>query len=145
MGDDISRLRQRLSQILDEQSRQLELLLCERGPLLRGPFGTRARRCGAANCRCTRGELHVSKYLTASDGGRGRQVHVPGPDEAQGAAAVERHRRFGQGRDRLAELAREQLELVDRLGRSLLGAYPPGAPFGPPRPRGRPPAKERKR
>jgi hypothetical protein len=137
MRSETSRLRQRLAEVGREHGRQLELLLSERGPLIRGSFGTRARVCGNPGCRCTRGERHESKYLTATDGGRVRQVHVPASDEAQVAEGVARYRRFRRAQARVAELARVQLELADQLGRSLLAPYPPDQPLPPAARRGR--------
>jgi hypothetical protein len=146
MRDDSSRIRQRLRGTQEELAQQLEFFLLERGPLIRGSFGTRARVCGNPGCKCARGERHESKYLTATDHGRTRQVHVPEGDEVQVAEGVERYRRFRQARSRLAQrladLARRQLELVDALGNSLLEPYPPDRPLPPPKRRGRPP-KER--
>jgi len=139
MSSDASRLRQRLVQYRQQCQLELGFLLEERGPLIRGSFGTRGRVCGNPNCRCARGELHESKYLTASDGGKSRQVHVPAGDEVFVSAGVERYRRFHKRRARLADLVFEQLELVDQLGRSLLAPYPPDNPLPPPKRRGRPP------
>jgi hypothetical protein len=143
MGSDTSRIRQRLRATVDEIAQQLLLFLEERGPLIRGTFGTRARVCGNPGCRCARGELHESKYLTASDDGQARQVHVPAADEVHVAEAVERYRQFRRARTRLAkklsEIRRKQLELIDALGNSLLEPYPPDNPLPPPKRRGRPP------
>jgi hypothetical protein len=134
-----SRLRRRLRDVAQAHRDEVDDLLAERGPLLRGTFGSRARVCGKPGCRCTQGELHVSKYLSASDGGAVRQVHVPAADEVRVAEGVARYRRFRERRVRLAELGKRQLELVDALGRSLLGAFPPNDPLPPPKRRGRPP------
>jgi uncharacterized protein DUF6788 len=131
MRADTSRLRQRLTELGRAHGRQLELLLSERGPLIRGAFGTRARLCGNPGCRCARGERHESKYLTATDGGKVRQVHVPASDEVRVAEGVARYRRFRRAQARVAELAKLQLELADQLGRSLLAAYPPDQPLPP--------------
>lgn len=129
MDSDTSRLRQRLAQLGRQHQRQLELLLGERGPLIRGSFGTRARVCGNPGCKCTRGELHESKYLSASDGGKVRQVHVPVGDEVKVAGGVARYGRFWRARRQLADLAKLQIELADQLGRSLLEPYPPDNPL----------------
>lgn len=145
MSSDTSRLRLQLSALARRQAEQLELLLGERGPLIRGSLGVRARVCGNPGCKCARGELHESKYLSASDGGRTRQVHVPAGDEVTVTAGVARYREFQRRRARLAEFARQQLELVDALGRSLLAAYPPHKPLPPAKRRGRPPQRRTER
>jgi hypothetical protein len=45
--------------------------------LLRGNLLERRRVCGKPNCKCARGERHVSLYLVFSQGGRLRQLCVP--------------------------------------------------------------------
>jgi len=143
MADKPSRLRQLLLETERELHQQLEFFLAERGPLIRGSFGTRARVCGNPGCKCARGELHKSKFLSASDGGRVRQVHVPVGDEVHVAEGVERYRRFRSAQAALAKslaaLTQKQLSLVDALGNELLEPYPPDNPLPPPKRRGRPP------
>ena len=126
-----SRLRQRLKQLEEQHQQQLEFICDERGPLIRGSFGKRSRVCGHPSCHCATGERHVSSYLTATERGKVRQVHVPVGDEDKVAAGSARYRRFLRARARLAELSEKQLELVDELGRSLLGPYPPERPLPP--------------
>lgn len=139
VSEQSSRLRKKLLAATEDYQAVLQNLVAERGPLLRGSFGTRARVCGGPSCRCTRGELHESKYLTASDHGKVRQVHVPASEEAEVAAGVARYRRFWQVRARMAKLGQLQLDLVDDLGRSLLKPYPEDRPLPPPKRRGRVP------
>lgn len=138
MGAQSSRLRRRVLDMAKHYQAQIDRLLSERGPLIRGSFGTRARVCGAAGCRCARGELHESKYLSATDQGRVRQVHVPAADEAEVAAGVGRYQRFRKTRKRLSDLIRQQLAVIDELGHSLLKPYPPDRPLPPAGRRGRP-------
>lgn len=59
------RLRSRLAQ-----------LLTQRG-VIRATLLERRRKCGKANCRCTRGQEHQSLYLVVSEEGRSRQFYVP--------------------------------------------------------------------
>lgn len=124
-----SRLRRQLLDLLEQHQDQLQGLLEERGPLLRGSFGIRSRKCGKARCRCTKGRGHKSKYLTATDGGKTRQVHVPVGDESLVAEGVSRYRRFARGRQRLARLFQFQLALVEDLKRSLVRPYPADNPL----------------
>lgn len=124
-------------QTAEQHSEQIERFLHEDGPLIRGSFGTRLRVCGNPGCHCAQGKKHASKYLTATDDGRVRQVHVPAGDEERVAAGVSRYRRFRRMRERLVELGALQLELVDELGRSLLAPYPPEDPLPPAMRRGR--------
>ena len=137
MPEKSSRLRQRLLQASERHREQVERLLDEKGPLIRGSFGVRSRRCGNPGCHCARGEKHTSKYLTATDGGKVRQVHVPAGEEEGVAVGVAHYRRFWRMRRRLVEIGASLLDLVDELGRSLLLPYPPESPLPPPSRRGR--------
>jgi hypothetical protein len=133
VGERTSRLRQRLLEAAEQHREHVERLLQEDGPLIRGSFGTRARVCGNPGCHCARGERHRSKYLTATDGDRQRQVHVPAGDEQRVAEGVSRYRRFKQAKKRLAEIGAQELEVAEDLGRSLLAPYPPEDPLPPPK------------
>ena len=137
VGDRTSRLRQRLRQAAEQHQDHIGRILEQDATLIRGSFGSRSRVCGNPGCHCARGEKHTSKYLTATAGGKVRQVHVPAGDEDRVAAGVARYRRFRQMRKRLVALDALQLELVDELGQSLLAPYPPKDPFPPASRRGR--------
>lgn len=139
MGSKSSRLRQRLAEAGQRHLEQIELLLANKGPLIRGSFGSRSRVCGKPNCHCARGAGHESKYLAASQGGKQRQVHVPASDVDEVAAGVGRYRWFRHAEAKLVELSALQLRLVDELGESLLKPYPPDNPLPPRSRRGRRP------
>jgi len=57
----------------DAKLRQLH----EIGPLVAASLCRRMSRCGNPNCRCARGEKHLSWCLTYKDKGKTRTVHVP--------------------------------------------------------------------
>ena len=137
MGEQSSRLRQQLRQAAEKHEQQIERLVHESGPLIRGTFGTRARVCGVPGCHCARGELHRSKYLSAPVAGATRQIHVPAGEEIEVQDGVTRYRRFRRTRAELAMIAKEELALAEQLGLSLLKPYPPGNPLPPPKRRGR--------
>jgi len=132
-----SRVRRAIVDVKEEQERQVEMVLGEKGPLIRGTVGRRRRTCGHPGCRCARGERHESKYLSAAVGGRTRMVHLPEADVARVGEATRRYRRFRRARARLVRLAARLVALVDRLGHSLLEGYPPGNPVPPALRRGR--------
>lgn len=45
--------------------------------LLRGSLVTMSRTCGTAGCKCTRGQKHVSLYLSIRVGGKRKMIYVP--------------------------------------------------------------------
>lgn len=139
MGRRTSRLRQRLAETAQRHLEQVELLLANKGPLIRGSFGTRRRICGRPGCHCARGEGHEAKYLAASQDGKLRQVHVPESDVAEVAEGVARYRQFRRAEAKLVELNALELRLVGELGESQLKPYPPDKPLPPRSRRGRRP------
>jgi len=67
-----------------ERSRRSRLAqLAHESGLLRGTLAIRERACGKSNCRCAKGEKHVSLYLVASYEGRVRQLFIPKDWEPQ--------------------------------------------------------------
>ena len=47
------------------------------GPMVAASLCRRMTRCGNLNCRCARGEKHVSWCLTFKHQGKTKTVHVP--------------------------------------------------------------------
>jgi hypothetical protein len=60
------RARSRLAQLLHDHE------------LIKGSLVTMTRECGKEGCRCTRGEKHVSQYLSVKIDGKRRMLYVPG-------------------------------------------------------------------
>ena len=138
MTESLSRLRQQLLRLAERRLELIRALLAMRA-FLRGSLGRRSRVCGRPNCRCTRGELHESVFLSVAVEGRTRQVHVPAGDEIRVAQGVERYRRWHQLLRRLGTLDAEEKDLVDALARALLEPYPAADPIPPAGRRGRRP------
>lgn len=44
---------------------------------LRGTIITMSRVCGNPNCRCAKGQKHVSLYLSRSEGGKPKLLFIP--------------------------------------------------------------------
>lgn len=143
MGEAKSRLRQRILDLEAERQREIERVVAERGPLIRGSVGERRRVCGYAGCKCARGELHASKYLAATVQGTTRQIHVPESEVMRVSESARRYQGFRRARTRLGRLAAEEASLVDRLGDALLESYPPEDPLPPASRRGPRPKKRR--
>lgn len=143
VGKDASRLRQRLLALEEEHARRLHLVLREQGPFIRGSVGTRARVCGHDGCRCAQGQLHESKYLSATVGGATRQVHLPAADEIEVSQAVERHQHWRKLRAQLTSLNAQQMTVLTELGEVLQKPYPPDNPIPPAAKRGRKPKQDK--
>jgi hypothetical protein len=138
VSETLSRLRQQLRRLAERRVELIRALL-DIGTFIRGSMGRRSRVCGRANCRCARGELHESVYLSVAVEGRTRQVHVPAGDEIRVAQGAMRYRKWHQLLRRLAQLDAEEKELISALTRALLEPYPPGDPIPAANRRGRRP------
>lgn len=105
---------------------------------MRGSFVIVGKKCGKPTCRCTTGELHPTRYLSASEEGRTRMRYVPATDETKVREAAERYRSFREARAALAKLSDEVLAMADALQACLTEPYPPPKPGEKSRPtRGR--------
>ncbi len=94
------RRRSRLTQIVSSQR------------FLRGTLAPRLRRCGKPNCRCARGQLHLSLYLVQSHGGQPRQVFVPKQWEQRIRQSVHGYQELQRLLEELSEI--EWQRLLDR-------------------------------
>jgi hypothetical protein len=94
----------------DDRSRLAQLVHQRR--FLRGTLSVRSRQCGKPNCRCARGEPHVSLYLVQSHDGKPRQVFVPKPWEDRIRASVEDYQQMQQLIEELSEM--EWRRLMER-------------------------------
>jgi len=68
--------RSHLSQKQRKARSQLAKIVHEKG-FVRGTIITMSRVCGNPNCRCAKGQKHVSLYLSRSEGGKPRLLFIP--------------------------------------------------------------------
>jgi hypothetical protein len=61
-------------------------------PVYRGSLIQYTRRCGAAGCQCSRGQLHRGWALSLSVRGKTQAVYIPDSLRREVAAALRRHR-----------------------------------------------------
>jgi hypothetical protein len=118
-GDDPAALRQLLARTEQARQQQLRVLLGTRQRMVRGSFVVLGKKCGKAGCTCTRGELHPTRYLSASQEGRTRMVYVRAEQAATVKPAAERYQRFRRARAQLVKLSTRTVALVDRLQQAL--------------------------
>jgi len=109
-----ARLRQRLRRLTEEHDRLLEVAY-QLPPLWRGLVLDARRKCGKPNCRCARGELHVSPMLSDRSGERQRSLAVKGKDLLLFRKLTEAYRSVRASRARLVKVQREILEVFDAL------------------------------
>ncbi len=110
----ISRLRQRIVQLIDQRQAVEEVLL-DRPPLLRGTFIEVRRTCGNPGCKCARGQRHLCRQLSASIGGKAHSWNVPQRYVQKVKQLTENYRRFRRARAAWVKINKEMLNLIDEL------------------------------
>jgi len=123
-GDDPAALRQLIAGTERARAHQLRVLLSARQRMRRGSFVVLGKKCGKAGCACTRGQLHPTRYLSASEQGHTRMVYVPAEQAAAVKAGAERYQRFRRARAQLVKLSTRTVALADRLQQALTDAAP---------------------
>ena len=124
MGEDLSRLRQRLW----ASHRGLGSLLRLLGrdpPMVQGTLYLLRRKCGKAGCRCAAGQLHATWVITRSESGRQRIYTVPAESRGRLRALTREYRLWQRARARLVKRCAEMLALVDAIAEGRLRAWPP--------------------
>ena len=61
--------------------------------ILHGCLNVRARSCGKSNCKCARGEKHVSLYVVVTEAGQTRHLYVPESQAGKVCQWVEHYQR----------------------------------------------------
>jgi hypothetical protein len=115
MKPDPSRLKQLIRELEDSRMEHLRLLLQEPGLFREGSLVTVSRKCGKPNCRCANGEGHPTLYLSTKEAGKTRMIYVSGAIAAVVAEEANNYRRFRKHRAFLVKLAKQSLQLIDRL------------------------------
>jgi Family of unknown function (DUF6788) len=118
-GEDPAALRQLLARAEQARQQQLRVLFGTRQRMVRGSFVVLGKKCGKAGCACARGELHPTRYLSASQDGRTRMVYVSAAQAATLKPAAERYQRFRRARAQLVKLSTHTVALADRLQQAL--------------------------
>jgi hypothetical protein len=73
----------------------------------------RERVCGKANCRCTRGEKHVSLFLTRSKDGTVEQLYIPREKEELARRWVQNYRVIQGLLERISSVYWDRLKRKD--------------------------------
>ena len=82
------------------------------GPVLEGSLATIGVRCGNPNCRCARGQRHISHILKREVRGKTQSLYVPVDLAEEARRWAEEYRR-----------ARRILHEISELNRAILRAH----------------------
>lgn len=112
--DKLSRLRQRLRQLLDELQKSLKVAF-RRAPMVKGNVYELARKCGKPTCACTRGELHRSMVLTWSQEGKSKLFSIPEGRVTELQNKSQEYLRFRRARAQVTEIGKKIVDVLDRM------------------------------
>lgn len=87
---------------------QLLKLLAGANPLARASLVSMARSCGKKNCKCAKGQKHVSLYLSTRVGKSRKMIYVPPQLEAQARALVENFRTVEELLEKMSQASLER-------------------------------------
>jgi len=109
-----SKLRKQLH-LLAEEIPALLPVVQHRSPLWRGLVHDAKRKCGKPNCRCAKGELHVSTVLADRSGEKQRSLALAGKSLVLFTDLTEAYRKVRRARARFVKITKEMLEIFDAL------------------------------
>ena len=112
--DQLNRLRQALREHLEDLEKSLEIAF-GRGPMVKGNVYELARKCGKANCACTRGEIHRSMVLTWSHEGKSKLYSIPPERLSALQEKSAEYLMFRRARARVTEICKKILGVLDRI------------------------------
>src|SRR3989304_6256480 len=99
----LSRLRQQVDELLRLIDGWVDSALSVRERMAKGTVYDLRRKCGKAGCVCTKGNLHVTKTLSLSQGGKTRLVRLEPDRIGEAEVLTARYREFRANRARLAK------------------------------------------
>jgi len=108
---------------LDEERRSLLGEALSPLPMIAGSLYVMRRRCGKSQCRCTRGELHVSWYLSRSVKGRPKLMYVGRVVPEMVETRVRRYKRYQKLLARVRKIDAEISGLLNALRNMNLREY----------------------
>ena len=94
-------------------------------PMVQGSCYLQRSRCGKANCRCARGQLHEAWVITRSEQGRHRLYMVPVAERGRLRTLTGEYRRYQRARAVLGRRHLHLLALVDQMAEQRRLTWPP--------------------
>jgi len=109
-----SRLRQSLTHLSYEIREIIGPFFSDK-PVIKGSVYELKRKCGKAGCKCTKGQLHRTMVLSSSEKGRTRLRVIPHGFLLEVKTRVQRYQKLRHSRQRLGEVHRTMLQVMDEM------------------------------
>lgn len=117
-----SKNRQQLIRLSKTLPKQLENILSSK-TLIKGSICEKRRKCGNPRCRCTHGELHSTKILSFSDGGKSHIIHLSKYsilELSKIEQQVKEYQGFRKSRAKIVQYFKQLTTEINKLEKSLL-------------------------
>ena len=96
--------------VLESSKKELFRKISNTDEIIKGSLVTMRRVCGHPNCKCVRGEKHVSLYLSQYVKGKPRMSYIPKTIEKQTKTAVQNYKEMVKCINALTEINIEILK-----------------------------------
>jgi len=108
-------------QIVDLNNERSELVSFSLKPkkMIKGKLYQSARVCGNPNCKCAKGEKHISWYLIVNRAGRSKQDYVGATVPENLKTQVDLYQKFKNTIKRIRAIDREISQLLNQLRDSI--------------------------
>ncbi len=124
----ISEIRQKILSIIKAIDRLLKIII-DTQLVTKGTICEKRRKCGHARCKCSGGELHVTKILSFSHKGKSRIIHLSKyteKDLSRLERQVKDYQRFRKSRARLVYYFKLLIREINRMEQNIsMEAAPP--------------------
>ena len=117
---DISNNKKLLLQLNDERTTLIQSVLkLRQKDMIKGTLYQSARVCGNPNCKCAKGEKHISWYLIVNRDGRSRQDYVGAVVPFEIQERVDRFQNYKRIVQRIRSIDKEISQLLNTLRDSV--------------------------
>ncbi len=111
-----------MKNIFEKEKKRTELIakLLEEEKMVRGSFCVIHVKCGGANCRCAKGDLHKHTRMSWTERGKSFSRAVPKEDYEWIDEMTKRYREFKKIKREITKLDREIKNMIDKFEEKIV-------------------------
>ena len=111
----LSKLRQKLSQLIKKKSSYMKIIFNNRS-LIKGGVYIHKRKCGNPACKCaTTDYRHASYYLYKSERGKNITIYLKSEEVGLTIALTKNYKEFRKARAELIKNEKEIMKVIDKI------------------------------
>lgn len=119
---DVSRLKQKITQLCQQRQKLEDIILSGLDPLLKGSIVTIYQKCARSECKCQKDENSRHGpylYLHYTKAGKQKMVYIKAGLKVQASEWTYNYQRFRQARADIVKLNARILKLIDQLEKTM--------------------------